>query len=541
MLVELAVTDLGVIDRARLLLGPGLTALTGETGAGKTMLVEAIALLLGRAGRPRPGAPGGGRGRGRGALRRRRRRGGAHPGGAPRRPVPGLRRRPHGHRRRPGRAGPPARRPAGPARPPGAAHHGGPARGARPRRRHRPGAAPHGAPSGSPRSTAGWPGWAATPAPGPARSTCCATSWPRSRRPAWPTPTRTPPSTPRRTPWPTPPPTGRRPPPRPRPWRPRAVPATPWPRPTPPCRAGRPFADLAERLAGALAEVEDLAGELRDGVDRVVDDPERLALVRERRQLLVDLTRKYGSARAEGHRGRHPGRRARLRPGGVGPAGRPGGPRRAGRRPRRRAGRGRRRRGQGRGRRGPGPAEGGARGWPPPSPATCGPWPCPGAEVRSPWAPPTPATTWPSSWPPTAAPRPCPVAKVASGGELARTDAGPAPGAHRRGAHPGVRRGRRRDRRARRPWPWAGPWPTWPPTARSSSSPTWPRWRPSPTAQIGVTKRVGDGSVTSQAVLIEGDERVVELSRMLSGTPDSPRVREAAAELLATAAATRSA
>src|SRR5690606_29506195 len=59
VLVELAVTDLGVIDRARLLLGPGLTALTGETGAGKTMLVEAIALLLGGRADPalvRPGA-----------------------------------------------------------------------------------------------------------------------------------------------------------------------------------------------------------------------------------------------------------------------------------------------------------------------------------------------------------------------------------------------------------------------------------------------------------------------------------------------------
>ncbi|CAN5561165.1 DNA repair protein RecN [soil metagenome] len=59
MLAELAVTDLGVIDRARLVLGPGLTALTGETGAGKTMLVEAIALLLGAradADLVRPGA-----------------------------------------------------------------------------------------------------------------------------------------------------------------------------------------------------------------------------------------------------------------------------------------------------------------------------------------------------------------------------------------------------------------------------------------------------------------------------------------------------
>lgn len=47
MLVELAVTNLGVIDHARLTLGAGLTALTGETGAGKTMLVEAIELLVG--------------------------------------------------------------------------------------------------------------------------------------------------------------------------------------------------------------------------------------------------------------------------------------------------------------------------------------------------------------------------------------------------------------------------------------------------------------------------------------------------------------
>ena len=38
---------MGVIDAIDLVVGPGLTALTGETGAGKTMLVEAIALLLG--------------------------------------------------------------------------------------------------------------------------------------------------------------------------------------------------------------------------------------------------------------------------------------------------------------------------------------------------------------------------------------------------------------------------------------------------------------------------------------------------------------
>ena len=47
MLHELHIESLGVIDRLDLVLGRGLTALTGETGAGKTMLVEAISLLVG--------------------------------------------------------------------------------------------------------------------------------------------------------------------------------------------------------------------------------------------------------------------------------------------------------------------------------------------------------------------------------------------------------------------------------------------------------------------------------------------------------------
>lgn len=47
MLVELSVENLGVIETARIPLGPGLVALTGETGAGKTMLVEALNLLVG--------------------------------------------------------------------------------------------------------------------------------------------------------------------------------------------------------------------------------------------------------------------------------------------------------------------------------------------------------------------------------------------------------------------------------------------------------------------------------------------------------------
>ena len=47
MLAELHVRDLGVIADLHLLLQGGMTALTGETGAGKTLLVEAIELLMG--------------------------------------------------------------------------------------------------------------------------------------------------------------------------------------------------------------------------------------------------------------------------------------------------------------------------------------------------------------------------------------------------------------------------------------------------------------------------------------------------------------
>ena len=46
-LVELRVTNLGIISELQLLLGDGYTTITGETGAGKTLLVEAVALLLG--------------------------------------------------------------------------------------------------------------------------------------------------------------------------------------------------------------------------------------------------------------------------------------------------------------------------------------------------------------------------------------------------------------------------------------------------------------------------------------------------------------
>jgi len=59
VLVELRVRDLGVIESVTLDLGLGMTALTGETGAGKTLLVEALELLVGGRADPglvRPGA-----------------------------------------------------------------------------------------------------------------------------------------------------------------------------------------------------------------------------------------------------------------------------------------------------------------------------------------------------------------------------------------------------------------------------------------------------------------------------------------------------
>ena len=47
MLEELRITSLGVIEESMLEVSPGLTVITGETGAGKTMVVTALGLLLG--------------------------------------------------------------------------------------------------------------------------------------------------------------------------------------------------------------------------------------------------------------------------------------------------------------------------------------------------------------------------------------------------------------------------------------------------------------------------------------------------------------
>src|SRR5689334_6312471 len=59
VLLELRVENLLLIERAELRLGCGLNVLTGETGAGKTVLAHALDLLLGGRARPgivRPGA-----------------------------------------------------------------------------------------------------------------------------------------------------------------------------------------------------------------------------------------------------------------------------------------------------------------------------------------------------------------------------------------------------------------------------------------------------------------------------------------------------
>ncbi len=52
MLVALAIRDFAIVDRLDLEFEPGFTALTGETGAGKSILIDALALALGERADP---------------------------------------------------------------------------------------------------------------------------------------------------------------------------------------------------------------------------------------------------------------------------------------------------------------------------------------------------------------------------------------------------------------------------------------------------------------------------------------------------------
>lgn len=64
--------------------------------------------------------------------------------------------------------------------------------------------------------------------------------------------------------------------------------------------AGRaPYEAVHERLADAAAEIADIAATLRDAAEAIDDDPRKLAELRERRHLLASLRRKYGSTLRE--------------------------------------------------------------------------------------------------------------------------------------------------------------------------------------------------------------------------------------------------
>ena len=47
MLLELRISNFALFDQLELECAPGFIVLTGETGAGKSLLVDALALLLG--------------------------------------------------------------------------------------------------------------------------------------------------------------------------------------------------------------------------------------------------------------------------------------------------------------------------------------------------------------------------------------------------------------------------------------------------------------------------------------------------------------
>ena len=52
MLLELRIRNFAIIEEAALRFGPGLNVLSGETGAGKTIIMSALGILLGARASP---------------------------------------------------------------------------------------------------------------------------------------------------------------------------------------------------------------------------------------------------------------------------------------------------------------------------------------------------------------------------------------------------------------------------------------------------------------------------------------------------------
>ena len=74
MLTCLRVSNLAIIDELEVELGPGLNVVTGETGAGKSILITALQLVMGGKSRPELVRTGAIRSCARGSRRRSSRR-----------------------------------------------------------------------------------------------------------------------------------------------------------------------------------------------------------------------------------------------------------------------------------------------------------------------------------------------------------------------------------------------------------------------------------------------------------------------------------
>ena len=289
-----------MIEDVDIVFEPGLTAITGETGAGKTLVVEALELLVG--GRAEPSVVRSGADQatieGRFVLRRRDR-------AAPRRPahrsVACRDRRQDGADLRARRARSRPRRPPRAAHAPVAFAIAGAARGARSFRRASSSMTCAPFAERSPNSMRRSWRSAGTNDSASVNSTCCVTSSTRSPAPRSWRPTRTSDSPERKR---------------------SCASATALKEAVADAyavvhggeragvldRLGEARAQLerfdalrplTDRMRAVIAELDDLAGELRLAGERFEEDPRRLDAVRARRQLLRDLVRKHGDELAD--------------------------------------------------------------------------------------------------------------------------------------------------------------------------------------------------------------------------------------------------